>query len=67
MSAPLWVPVLLLAEKAGSSLEFLVKKAYIGIALAGLLFMGLVMMVSYIARSLKTDDMGKGDCLHRQS
>ncbi len=35
------------------------QKAYIGIALAGLLFMGLGMMVSYIARSLKTDDMGK--------
>ena len=35
------------------------KKAYIGIALAGLLFMALGMMVSYIARSLKTDDMGK--------
>lgn len=35
------------------------KKAYIGIALAGLLFTGLGMMVSYIARSLKTDDMGK--------
>ena len=34
-------------------------KAYIGIALAGLLFMVLGMMVSYIARSLKTDDMGK--------
>ena len=35
------------------------QKAYIGIALAGLLFMVLGMMVSYIARSLKTDDMGK--------
>lgn len=35
------------------------KKAYVGIALVGLLFMALGMMVSYIARSLKTDDMGK--------
>ncbi len=34
-------------------------KAYVGIALAGLLFMALGMMVSYIARSLRTDDMGK--------
>lgn len=34
-------------------------KAYVGIALAGILFMTLGMMVSYIARSLKTDDMGK--------
>lgn len=34
-------------------------KAYVGIALAGFLFMALGMMVSYIARSLKTDDMGK--------
>lgn len=35
------------------------KKAYVGIALVGLLFMTLGMMVSYIARNLKTDDMGK--------
>lgn len=34
-------------------------KGYIGLAIAGLLFMAIGMMVSYIARTLNTDDMGK--------
>lgn len=34
-------------------------KGYIGIAIAGTLFIVLGMMVAYIARSLDTDDMGK--------
>ncbi len=34
-------------------------KGYFGLIIAGLLFMALGMMVSYIARTLNTDDMGK--------
>ncbi len=34
-------------------------KGYLGLVIAGLLFMALGMMVSYIARTLDTDDMGK--------
>lgn len=34
-------------------------KGYLGLVIAGLLFMALGMMVSYIARTLNTDDMGK--------
>ncbi len=34
-------------------------KGYLGLIIAGLLFMALGMMVSYIARTLNTDDMGK--------
>ena len=34
-------------------------KGYFGLIIAGLLFMALGMMVSYIARTLNTDDMGR--------
>ncbi len=34
-------------------------KGYLGLIIAGFLFMALGMMVSYIARTLETDDMGK--------
>lgn len=34
-------------------------KGYIGITIAGILFMGIGMMVAYIARSLDTADMGR--------
>ena len=34
-------------------------QGYLGIAAAGLLFMAMGMMVAYIARAMRTDDMGK--------